>query len=228
MRLCAIRRRAPWLISYDVTRVGLIDFPTCLREMIRLSASTCTRYISAIWFLRLVSGYRDFTKFGHRYPIIILPFRRPIAAGEKSPREQIRCAIFTASILIYQVGLADLGNWPAPTLRFSSARGRAKYARFGIAISCRERVTAVPSLLYLPANRKPTKTNAGIPVLFTGRARYFALSRPPLRLSLRNAGDTPMAISSTICTPPTPCGIYIIDRPRIWPSGWAVSLSFPT
>ena len=48
---CAIRRYAQWLISSDVTRKEeLIDFPMWIREMVRLSAPTCSRYISAIRF----------------------------------------------------------------------------------------------------------------------------------------------------------------------------------
>ena len=87
--------------------------------MIRFIASTCSRYISDLRFFHLVSGYRDFTKFGHRFQTIVRSYRRSRPTAKKSPMstDMLRY-LYRGHIHASGRKLADLKNWPAMDLGF--------------------------------------------------------------------------------------------------------------
>ena len=86
VRFCALRCMPPWLTTDVVAwEARLIDFPMWLKEMIRLGAATCARYVSAIRFSHIVSGYTDFTNVGQRYRIVLKYSRMNRPSEKKSP-----------------------------------------------------------------------------------------------------------------------------------------------
>ena len=120
VRFCALRLLPPWLTT-EITEWGekLIDFLMWLKEMVRIGAATCAKYVSAIRFFHIVSGYQDFTKVGQRYQIILKSFRRNRPSEKKYPAStDLLKYIYECHVNVDQQRVIDLELWSSLTLGF--------------------------------------------------------------------------------------------------------------